>query len=74
MAAISLQGVCKHWGQAQAVAHIDFEVKSGQFTVLLGPSGCGKSTTLRLIVTNSVESRPLTVGLQVFSSTDQGVD
>ncbi|MDB5822360.1 MAG: ABC-type sugar transport system, permease component protein [Herminiimonas sp.] len=27
-----------------------------------------------LIVTNSVESRPLTVGLQIFSSTDQGVD
>jgi len=27
-----------------------------------------------LIVTNSVESRPLTVGLQVFSGTDQGID
>jgi sn-glycerol 3-phosphate transport system permease protein len=27
-----------------------------------------------LIVTNSVESRPLTVGLQVFASTDQGID
>lgn len=27
-----------------------------------------------LIVTNSVEARPLTVGLAVFSSTDQGVD
>nr|WP_255468845.1 carbohydrate ABC transporter permease [Reyranella sp. CPCC 100927] len=27
-----------------------------------------------LIVTNSVESRPLTVGLQVFSSGDQGID
>ena len=27
-----------------------------------------------LIVTNSVESRPVTVGLQVFSSTDQGID
>jgi sn-glycerol 3-phosphate transport system permease protein len=27
-----------------------------------------------LIVTNSVEARPLTVGLQVFSSGDQGVD
>ncbi|MFX5578682.1 ATP-binding cassette domain-containing protein, partial [Acinetobacter baumannii] len=49
MAAISLQGVCKHWGQAQAVSNIDFEVKSGQFTVLLGPSGCGKSTLLNLI-------------------------
>ena len=27
-----------------------------------------------IIVTNSVGSRPLTVGLQVFSSTDQGID
>jgi len=27
-----------------------------------------------LIITNSIETRPLTVGLQVFSSTDQGVD
>jgi sn-glycerol 3-phosphate transport system permease protein len=27
-----------------------------------------------LIVTNSVEARPLTVGLQVFSSSDQGID
>jgi sn-glycerol 3-phosphate transport system permease protein len=27
-----------------------------------------------LIVTNSVTARPLTVGLQIFSSTDQGVD
>jgi len=27
-----------------------------------------------LIVTNSVETRPLTVGLQVFASVDQGVD
>lgn len=27
-----------------------------------------------LIVTNSINSRPLTVGLQVFSSVDQGVD
>jgi sn-glycerol 3-phosphate transport system permease protein len=27
-----------------------------------------------LIVTNSVQTRPLTVGLQVFASTDQGID
>jgi sn-glycerol 3-phosphate transport system permease protein len=27
-----------------------------------------------LIITSSVESRPLTVGLQVFSSSDQGID
>lgn len=49
MAAISLQGITKNWGTAQAVKGIDFEIKSGDFAVLLGPSGCGKSTTLRLI-------------------------
>ena len=27
-----------------------------------------------LIITNSVETRPLTVGLSVFSSVDQGID
>ncbi|MCC7114352.1 MAG: carbohydrate ABC transporter permease [Burkholderiales bacterium] len=27
-----------------------------------------------LIITNSVETRPVTVGLQVFSATDQGID
>ena len=49
MAAISLQGITKSWGDAQAVKGVDFDVESGHFTVLLGPSGCGKSTTLRLI-------------------------
>ncbi|MFL9924895.1 ABC transporter ATP-binding protein [Herbaspirillum lusitanum] len=49
MASISLKGITKNWGEAQAVKGINFDVKSGDFTVLLGPSGCGKSTTLRLI-------------------------
>ena len=49
MAAISLQGITKNWGDTQAVRDVAFEVKSGDFAVLLGPSGCGKSTTLRLI-------------------------
>lgn len=49
MSSIQLHNITKNWGNAQAVKGIDFEVKSGDFTVLLGPSGCGKSTTLRLI-------------------------
>ena len=49
MAEITLQGVTKNWGAAQAVKGIDFHVRAGSFAVLLGPSGCGKSTTLRLI-------------------------
>ncbi len=32
-----------------AVDRVSFEVKSGEFFVILGPSGCGKSTLLRLV-------------------------
>lgn len=33
-----------------AVDDIDFDVKDGDFCVLIGPSGCGKSTTLHSII------------------------
>ncbi len=31
------------------IRHIDLEIKSQEFCVILGPSGCGKSTLLRMI-------------------------
>ena len=49
MSAIRLQHVSKHWGAANAVDDVTFELEAGKLLVLLGPSGCGKSTTLRLI-------------------------
>lgn len=33
----------------EAIKDINFEVKSGEFFVLIGPSGCGKTTTLKTI-------------------------
>ena len=33
-----------------AVDDIDFQVREGEFCVLIGPSGCGKSTTLHSVV------------------------
>ena len=32
-----------------AVKDINFDVRDGEFMVLVGPSGCGKSTTLRML-------------------------
>ena len=36
-------------GQKPAVDDFTFEVRPGEFLVLVGPSGCGKSTTLRMV-------------------------
>jgi sn-glycerol 3-phosphate transport system ATP-binding protein len=49
LAGISVDGLCKHWGEMRAVDGIAFAAHPQEFIALLGPSGCGKSTTLRLI-------------------------
>ena len=37
-----------HYGDVQALRHIDLDVAERQVTALIGPSGCGKSTLLRV--------------------------
>ncbi|HEX7049220.1 MAG TPA: sn-glycerol-3-phosphate ABC transporter ATP-binding protein UgpC [Longimicrobiales bacterium] len=52
MARVALENVRKVYedGAAHvAVHHASFEVRDGEFVVLVGPSGCGKSTVLRMI-------------------------
>ena len=48
-AALSLDGVCKRFGDADIVKSISMRVPSVQILSLLGPSGCGKTTILRMI-------------------------
>ncbi|MFL9582127.1 amino acid ABC transporter permease/ATP-binding protein [Stenotrophomonas sp. AB1(2024)] len=48
-AAVSLQGVSKHFGDTPVLDDVRLELKAGSVTVLIGPSGAGKSTLLRLI-------------------------
>ncbi len=48
-AALTLNGVTKHFGTAVAVDGIRLEVAPGSMLGLLGPSGCGKTTVLRMI-------------------------
>jgi spermidine/putrescine transport system ATP-binding protein len=47
--AVELEGVCKRFGDFEAVKDMSLQVRQGEFFSLLGPSGCGKTTTLRLI-------------------------
>jgi sn-glycerol 3-phosphate transport system ATP-binding protein len=49
LAAISVEGVSKLWGETRAVDRVSFATAAGSLLILLGPSGCGKSTTLRLV-------------------------
>ncbi|MCP4752123.1 MAG: ABC transporter ATP-binding protein [Proteobacteria bacterium] len=38
-----------HGNTVEVLRNIDFEVKQGEFVVILGESGCGKSTLLKLL-------------------------
>lgn len=39
----------RSFGDFEALAGVDLEVREGELFTLLGPSGCGKTTTLRLV-------------------------
>jgi iron(III) transport system ATP-binding protein len=49
VAAVTLDGVTKRFGEITAVDSVSLAVADGEFLAVLGPSGCGKSTLLRLI-------------------------
>lgn len=46
---IRFQNVKKKYGSTAILDDLTFEIKDGEFTVLIGPSGCGKTTTLKTI-------------------------
>ena len=49
MAHIQLKNISKTFGSHTALKGLDFEIRDGEFFVMLGETGAGKTTTLRLI-------------------------
>jgi ABC-type sugar transport system ATPase subunit len=49
MANLSVKNLIKSFGNTKVINNISFNVREGEFCILLGPSGCGKTTILRLI-------------------------
>ncbi|MGI5897460.1 MAG: ABC transporter ATP-binding protein [Oscillospiraceae bacterium] len=47
---LTIQGLCKEYGDKTILNHLDFEVHQGEFLSVLGPSGCGKTTLLRILI------------------------
>jgi ABC-2 type transport system ATP-binding protein len=47
--AIAVRGLRKAYGEHQAVAGIDLEVRRGEIVAFLGPNGAGKTTTVEIL-------------------------
>jgi ABC-2 type transport system ATP-binding protein len=48
-AAIDVRGLCKRYGDYEAVRGIDISVRRGEVFGLLGPNGAGKTTTVEIL-------------------------
>lgn len=51
MAAISLRGLRKYYGDVKAVDGVDLDVEEHEIFGILGPNGAGKTTTLEMVET-----------------------
>jgi ABC-2 type transport system ATP-binding protein len=49
MAAITVRGLHKDYGELRAVDDLSFTVETGQVCALLGPNGAGKTTTVEIL-------------------------
>ena len=49
MASVSFRDIRKSYGKVEVLHGVSFDIRDGEFVVLVGPSGCGKSTLLRML-------------------------
>src|SRR5277367_6769144 len=47
---LSVEGLCKRYGDAVAVDALSFAVRRNEIVGLLGPNGAGKTTTINMVL------------------------
>ncbi len=68
MAALTLRGVRKVFGEIEVLHGIDLDVDDGELVVFVGPSGCGKSTLLRVVAgLEKLDGGELKIGAEVVN-------
>lgn len=57
MTSVTFENVSKNFGTTKVLENINWEIRDGEFMVLVGPSGCGKTTLLKIILGALVPDR-----------------
>jgi len=66
---IQAEGLTKRYGETQALAGIDLDVRAGSILGVLGPNGAGKTTAVRILTTLALpdSGRAVVAGYDVVS-------
>ena len=68
MASVEIRDVRKSFGATNVIHGVNFDIKDGEFVILVGPSGCGKSTLLRMIAgLENITSGDIRIGNRVVN-------
>lgn len=74
---LEVQDLCKTYGmgeaRVQALNHVSFSVRKGEFVAIIGESGSGKSTLLNVVgaLDNATSGKVLIDGKDIFSMSEK---
>ena len=68
-AAIEVEGLCKRYGDFEAVRDLSFRIGAGEVVGFLGPNGAGKTTTMRILTgfVPATDGQVRIAGFDIFS-------